>query len=117
MGANETLGLPRDKMKKVTVAFDIDGTLRCNCTPTCQDKNQRIVSLAHILSHFKNVQLHAWSGGGKDYAYQFVRHSGLEKLISEARCHSKLEDFRPDIAIDDIQDTALGKLNLIVKEK
>jgi hypothetical protein len=115
-------------MKKITIAFDIDGTLRCNCTPVCQDTNQEIVSLAHILSkYFKNVQLHAWSGGGKDYTHQFIRSHGLGKIIPESRCHSKVlvstspyhfeNTFHPDIAIDDIQDFSLGGINLIVKLK
>jgi len=115
-------------MKKITVAFDIDGTLRCNCTETCQDANQPIIALANIYGKwFKNIELHAWSGGGKDYAYQFVRTHGLEKLIPESRCHSKVlvstnpwkfdNDFHPDIAIDDIQDFELGGLNLIVRMK
>ncbi len=115
-------------MKKVTIAFDIDGTLRCNCTETCRDANQPMIALANILGrYFKNVELHAWSGGGKDYAWQFVRSNGLGKLITENRCHSKVlvstnpwkfdNDFHPDIAIDDIQSFNLGGLNLIVKLK
>lgn len=115
-------------MKKVRVAFDIDGTLRCNCTPTCQDANQPMIALANILSKwFKNIELHAWSGGGADYTWQFVRTHGLGKIIPESRCHSKVlvgtnpyrfeNDFHPDIAIDDIQDFNLGDINLIVRMK
>lgn len=114
MSANERLGLPRDKMKKVRIAFDVDGTLRCNCTEMCQDPNEDIVKLYNILAKFKNVELYVWSGGGASYAYSFAVKFGLK----EARCISKLDaNFKPDIAIDDIHDTALGVLNLIVKEK
>ena len=38
--------------------------------------------------------------------------------IPATRCISKFTpDFRPDIAIDDIQETNLGNINLIVREK
>lgn len=113
--------LPRDTMKKVVIAFDIDGTLRCNCTSTCQDPNLQIVRLARILATFKNVKVIAWSGGGKEYAETIVRRLKLDDVISPARCHSKLNYYmrhgKPDIAIDDIQATDLGKVNLIVREK
>lgn len=113
--------LPRDTMKKVVIAFDIDGTLRCNCTSTCQDPNLQIVRLARILATFKNVKVIAWSGGGKEYTETMVRRLKLDDVISPARCHSKLNYFmkhgKPDIAIDDIQETALANINLIVREK
>ena len=32
--------MPFGKMKKIRIAFDVDGTLRCNCTETCRDPNQ-----------------------------------------------------------------------------
>lgn len=119
--ANARLGLPREKMRKVVVAFDIDGTLRCNCTPTCQDRNERIVTLAEILHTFKNVKLIAWSGGGADYVRSQVRIMHLSHIFSEQNCHAKLNYYmrhgHPDLAIDDIQDTALGVVNLIVREK
>ena len=116
MGANETLGLPRDKMKKIKVAFDVDGTLRCNCTDTCKDPNQEIVDLFNIFDkHFKNFELYVWSGGGAEYARSFAR---LYKLrVGDVRCISKIGAPKMDWAIDDIQDTALGVYNAIVKMK
>lgn len=121
MGANKDLGLPRDKMKQIVVAFDIDGTLRCNCTSTCEHPNQRIVELARIFARMKNVRVIAWSGGGREYAQTFIYKLGLSEVIPPSRCYSKLNYFEQhgqvDIAIDDIQDTDLGKLNLIVREK
>lgn len=118
MGANEQLGLPRDKMKKIIIAFDIDGTLRCNCTDTCRDPNYNIVALAAILDTMKNTHLFAWSGGGAKYAQDFINSNDQLRHIFKNRCYSKLDrGLRPDIAIDDIQDTALGRINLIVREK
>lgn len=116
MSANEKLGLPRDEMKTIKIAFDVDGTLRCNCTDTCQDPNENIVALFKALSAFKNVELYVWSGGGADYARNYA--IGKLKLpLRERRCISKIGAPQMDIAIDDIQDTALGKINLIVREK
>lgn len=114
-GVNEKLGLPFGRMKKIKIAFDVDGTLRCNCTDTCQDPNEDIVELFKILSRFKNTELYVWSGGGKDYAYRFARLFDLP--VSETRCLSKFGAPPMDIAIDDIQDTAIAPVNLIVRMK
>lgn len=115
MSANEKLGLPRAKMQKINIAFDVDGTLRCNCTDTCQDPNQRIIDLLHILKSFKNTRLFVWSGGGADYAKRWAMK--FELPVKDFRCISKIGAPPMDIAIDDIQDTAIGKINLIVEEK
>ena len=119
MGKNEDLGLPRDEMKRVVIAIDVDGTLRCNCTDTCQDPNKRIVELAKTLATFKNIKVMVWSGGGKAYAQRFMDKYGFGPKVKAA---SKIDAStwiygRPQIAIDDIQDTAIADLNLIVKEK
>ncbi len=119
MNANEKLGLPRDKMKRIVVAFDVDGTLRCNHTDTCEDPNQDIVDMCKTLSRFKNVKIYVWSGGGKAYAQRFMDKYGMPPKVKAA---SKLDAStwvygRPQIAIDDIQDTAIADLNLIVREK
>lgn len=102
-------------MRKIKIAFDVDGTLRCNCTRDCQDPNDNIVTLYNILCTFKNTDMYVWSGGGASYAYTFAQKFGLAR----AKCRGKLDTprFEPDIAVDDIQDTALGAINLIVKEK
>lgn len=106
-------------MKKVTIAFDIDGTLRCNCTATCRDVNMRVVGLAEALNHMKNTKLIAWSGGGKDYAQQFIYSdmTGLLFTIFGEKCYSKLDAPRVDIAIDDQQEFNLATFSLVVREK
>lgn len=107
-------------MQKLKIVFDIDGTLRCNCTPTCEDSNPPIVSLVNILKkYFKNIEVYAWSGGGKAYAWNFVRTHGLGNIIKESHCYGKLDPNRPqfDIAIDDQQEFALAEKNLIVRLK
>jgi len=112
-------------MKKVTIAFDVDGTLIDD-----QDRvNIRTVRLLTDLAHMKNVRIVVWSGGGKDYAETWVRRLGLGKYVSkcydknhissdsEGNKHAFAPDIIPDIAIDDIQDCELGNINLIVREK
>lgn len=116
MGANEDLGLARGKMRKIRIAFDVDGTLRCNCTDTCEDPNQRIVDMFNTLASFKNTDMYVWSGGGDMYASRFAVKYGLK--VKGGHCIGKIGNTIPiDIAVDDIQDTAIGTLNLIVNEK
>lgn len=112
-------------MNKVTIAFDIDGTLRCNCTETCRDTNEDVVTVARIFSKWKNTRLIAWSGGGAQYAQAFIDSDDRLVGIFGNRCYSKFAipgkvgdpTLKPEIAIDDIQDCGLGLINLIVREK
>lgn len=107
--------LPRADMRKIRIAFDVDGTLRCNCTDTCKDPNLRIVQLFMILDTLKNVELYVWSGGGSAYALGFARHFALP--VKPKNCISKFGAPQMDICIDDIQETDLASINLIVREK
>lgn len=126
--------LPRSadgKMKKVIIAFDVDGTLIRNTAEpgdrTHGTPNNDDVPIVHwintlqVLSTCKNVKIVVWSGGGIEYARTWGRRLGLDKYVW--RYASKLEhaDIRKHcdalIAIDDIQATALGDINLIVREK
>lgn len=102
-------------MKKLKVAFDVDGTLRCNCTDTCSDPNARVVELFNMLASFKNTDMYVWSGGGAGYAYQYARIFGLK--ISPNKCIGKIGAPKMDIAIDDQQEFALADKNLIVRMK
>ena len=118
MATNAALGLPRGEMQRVVIAFDVDGTLRCNCKPDCEDANVRIVLLFSILATFKNVKLMVWSGGGAAYAERFIRKFGLPKTFGASKLDPSTWKYgRPQIAIDDIQDTAIADINLIVREK
>lgn len=124
--------LPRSddgKMQKVIIAFDVDGTLIRNVETERQPgiPSQDDVPIVHqintlqVLSRSKNVRIVVWSGGGKQYAETWGRRLGLDQYVW--RYASKLEheqlkqqcDFL--IAIDDIQSTRLGDVNLIVREK
>jgi hypothetical protein len=124
--------LPRSdsgKMQRVIVAFDVDGTLIKNIDATRVPGipvNGDVpivhqINTLEVLSTYKNIRIVVWSGGGKQYAERWGNRLGLDKYVW--RYASKLEheqlksqcDFL--IAIDDIQATRLGDVNLIVKEK
>lgn len=124
--------LPRSqdgKMEKVIVAFDVDGTLIKNAgvdrehgIPSSSDVPiMHQVHMLTVLSTFKNIKIVVWSGGGKQYAETWGRRLGLDKYVW--RYASKLEysEIKAQcdtlIAIDDIQATQLGDVNLIVREK
>jgi len=114
--ANERLGLPRSKMKTVTICFDVDGTLRNNKS----DKviaNEDIRSLLRILAKFKNTRTIVWSGSGELYARQVANELHVTHWVDQFASKTDYPSINPDIAIDDIQDTAIGKINLIVREK
>lgn len=106
--------MERAEMKKVKVAFDIDGTLRSNKDDTVTP-NERIRSLLYILSTFKNIEVYVWSGGGELYAVQCAEKLGIAKYVTGY--YAKTTEWRPDIAIDDIHECNMGTFNLIVREK
>lgn len=124
-GTNEKLGLPRqDGMKKVWFCFDIDGTLRNNVVDQSMPPyaNENIRTLLVILAHsFKNINICVWSGSGQLYAEQVVSSLGLRGHVDKVMGKQDWEEWSKDkltIAVDDIQDTALGNIaNLIVRLK
>lgn len=112
-------------MKKVIIAFDVDGTLRCNQEEQHRTRvvaNRRIVRLWETLSSFKNVELHIWSNRGADYCREIAILFDLQKCKGY---HKKTwqgnrddgDGFVPDIAIDDQQRFDGAAFNLIVREK
>lgn len=130
--AVKPVSLPRTddgKMAKVIVAFDVDGTLirntateRVHGVPHNDDVPiVHWINTLQVLSTCKNVRIVVWSGGGKQYAETWGRRLGLDQYVW--RYASKLEHEALKagcdhlIAFDDIQATALGDVNLIVREK
>ncbi len=132
MDAVKPMALPRSadgRMAKVIFAFDVDGTLIKNAginrehgIPSNDDVPiMHQINTLIVLSTYKNIRIVVWSGGGKQYAEQWGRRLGLDKYVW--RYASKLEHKELKamcdtlIAVDDIQSTAIGDVNLIVKEK
>lgn len=127
-------------MEKITIAFDIDGTLISNegidpgtpsyLRPRC-GVNIEVVMLLQILSKQKNTKIIVWSGGGKDYAEKICRDYGFDKYadricgkpvgthgLAQIDGAYNLETDGPvDIAFDDIQSCVLADKNIIVKMK
>lgn len=101
-------------MKKITIAFDVDGTLANSKKE--QVPNERIRTLLVTLHSFKNVKIVVWSGSGEFYASQIANTLGISKYVDRYAA-KQTADFIPDIAIDDVQDCELGRINLIVREK
>ncbi len=110
---NKEMGLPVGKMRKIDIAFDVDGTL----IDTKGFMNVGIVNLLILLKGFKNTRITVWSGGGADYARHHCERLGIGEHVNKYRGKLDMPIFVPDIAIDDIQDTAIGVVNLIVREK
>lgn len=130
-------------MNKVSIAFDVDGTLPDNTVSDRPVANERIRTLLVTLSGFKNIRIMIWSGGGELYCRQIAAAFGIEKYVDryadkqwvtvdgcrggaseggqcvapELHSHFSYDGPQPDIAIDDMQAFTLGKLNLIVREK
>lgn len=120
MGANEELGLPRGKMETVWFAFDVDGTLRDNTVTKHFKANERIRSMLITLSSFKNVKIAVWSGGGELYANMMVEALALKPYVDAVLAKQDWKSWgvgKKVIAVDDIQDTNMGDINLIVREK
>jgi phosphoserine phosphatase len=117
-------------MKKVVIAFDCDGTLVT--TNSAEEgvvtANERVRTLLIAFASMKNTKIIVWSGGGEVWARQCVYTLGLESYVDiyASKNHLGKDDdgkhvfdpeITPDIAIDDIHDCQLGKINLIVREK
>ena len=116
MGKNKELGFPVDAMKTIVIAFDVDGTLRNN-TASEPEANEDIRTLLRILSKFKNTKIIVWSGSGMLYANQMARTLHINQWVDRYASKTEWKELKPDIVIDDIQDTAIGEMNLIVREK
>lgn len=122
-------------MKKILIAFDVDGTLRKN---TIEDRivpNERVCRQLIDLAHAKNTTIMVWSGGGELYARQCTAALGLDSYVDRyadkkviscigmghamepGHWHFQYDGVQPDIAFDDIQSFGLGKVNIIVREK
>lgn len=118
---NAELGLPfGERMDKVLVAFDVDGTLIGEGDRIHANMLQLLVSF--LAQKWKNVDVAVWSGGGADYARSMVERHG-DFFRGRNIWYSKLEykelrkRYDKIIAFDDIQDTRIGDINLIVRNK
>lgn len=105
-------GVVADRMQKLIIAFDVDGTLVSeDDVPSFQ-----MVNTLQVLSKLtKNVRIVVWSGGGKEYAEMWGRRLGLDEYVWKYM--AKDRDFHVDVAFDDQQAFALADKNIIVRLK
>lgn len=122
IGANEKLGLPRNKMQKIAFCFDIDGTLIDE--HALPNMNTLVFATSLLAQKWKNVDVIFWSGGGASYAETHAKRMlPVLAVYPAVKFHSKLDHeilrqkYDKLIAVDDIQDTALGDVNMIVRNK
>lgn len=121
-------------MKNVLIAFDVDGTLRKNTVEDIIVPNERVVRQLIDHAHAKNTTIMVWSGGGELYARQAALALGIAHYVDKyadkrvvscpalghPQCgdwHFEYDGRQPDIAYDDVHTFALGKVNIIVREK
>jgi len=114
-------------VKKVTIAFDIDGTLRANREErhrTEVEANPRILEQLRADAHSKNVEIHLWSNRDAEYCREMRALFGLQKYVKVSHCHKKVwlrdwvpGDFWPDIAYDDQQRFDGADKVIVVREK
>lgn len=105
-------GIVADRMQKLIIAFDVDGTL------VSEDDVPQvpIINTLQVLSKLtKNVRIVVWSGGGKEYAEMWGRRLGLDEYVWKYM--AKDRTFHTDIAFDDQQAFALADKNIIVRLK
>lgn len=91
------------------IAFDVDGTLiRKSYTGRDVPRHDVIDLLNWFIDHGHTVFV--WSGGGADYASEWVEKLGLETV---AGILSKYEYHNIDLCFDD-EEVELAKLNFRV---
>lgn len=80
----------------MTVCFDVDGCLiNLDNTP-----NYPVIETLKFFASCVGVTVVVWSGGGKDWAENWVQKLGLEKYVDVATSKSGFTE-KPDIAFDD----------------
>jgi len=116
---NQKLGLPfanDGRIQKVAICFDVDGTL---VKQTGEERESLTQMLMLMRMALKQVKIFVWSGGGKQYAEKTVERLGLSDYVSGCLSKWDYKKLREEgyfiLAIDDIHDTRLGDINLIVK--
>lgn len=108
-------------MKKIIIAFDVDGTLISN--ENGLGKEHLNIDVFHLLTLFsktKNVKIVVWSGGDKDYAQQIAVKYGFAHLVDVFEGKHEYDETitgKVDIAIDDQHEFTMADKNIIVRMK
>lgn len=110
-------------MKRVVIAYDVDGTLRDTPRPSAD----KLIYKMHpdtsftmmTLSRAKNVKIIVWSARGKKYAEEIVNRFHLRKYVwrAEDKSPEVAAKYKVDIAFDDQHSFDLANVNIIVRNK
>lgn len=95
---------------KLTICFDVDGTLIHQSGSLCDTPRYDIINLFKSFESL-GFEMFIWSGGGIDYATHWRDKLGLKATIMAKG------SFIPDIAVDDMAHESefnLGKVNIPV---
>lgn len=82
-------------MRKIKVAFDVDGTLIHQSGELCDTPRYNIIQMFKMFESLGH-EMFIWSGGGVDYATHWANKLGLKAQIVAKG------SFKPDIAVDDM---------------
>jgi len=93
-------------VKRVLVAFDVDGVLIYQVGEKEDTPRYEVISFFHSFEDFGCI-MYIWSEGGIDYAETWRKKLGLEAIVVEKG------SFKPDVAVDN-EDVDLGVVNLRV---
>lgn len=104
-----------EKMQKLVIAFDVDGTLILRVGDTDVPQVPIINTLQVLSKLTKNVRIIVWSGGGKEYAEMWGRRLGLDPYVWKYMQKDRNEPV--DICFDDMQACMLAEKNIIVRLK
>lgn len=97
-----------DQGKRITVAFDVDGTL----IGEHDQPRQHVINLLKKLAAQDNVRVLIWSGGSDAYARTWANRLKLD--VPTAGKPSVKDSDWVDYAIDDQSECKLGKRQVIV---
>ena len=114
-------------MKEVYIAFDVDGTLIKNAHADRYKKrrtldgaypydqgNMDIIDILVLLSRQKNVKIIVWSGGGKQYADNWVDRLQIREWVWKTGHKLDSSLPKPQVAFDDVKNFNLAEVNIIV---
>ena len=96
-----------NRPRKLTVAFDVDGTLIDD-----EDRPRKDIIQILVKHAIAGDIVYVWSGGGVSYASTWVGRLGIERWVDRVIA-KQMYTVKPDVAYDD-QIVKLGKKNVCV---
>lgn len=101
-----------DAKGKLTIAFDVDGTLIGQTFSDEDTPKYEVIDLLHWFQRQGHTII-IWSGGGVDYARRWAEKLGLGDVVIAAKSRDSAFVFNVDITVDD-EECGLAKINIKV---